>query len=84
MRIVDDLRNDDLYPVELDWIAMDISVLPTLDAAPVAHAHWIKTFGNDGFVSMLRCSKCGNAENSTYIPGNFCWFCGAKMDGEAE
>lgn len=58
--------------------------LPALDVEPVVHAHWIKTFGSDGFVSTLRCSKCNSAENSTYIPGNFCWFCGAKMDGEAE
>lgn len=64
--------------------AEDIKALPSLDAAPVVHAYWIKTFGSDGFVSTLRCSRCGNAENSTYIPGNFCWFCGSKMDGEAE
>lgn len=62
----------------------DIEKLPALDVAPVVHAHWIKIFGSDGFVSTLRCSKCGNAENSTYIPGNFCWFCGARMDGEAD
>ena len=61
-----------------------LNELPALDVAPVVHAHWIKTFGSDGFVSTLRCSKCNNSENSTYIPGNFCWFCGARMDGEAE
>ena len=65
-------------------LARKIKELPALDVALVVHAHWIKTFGSDGFVSTLRCSKCGNAENSTYIPGNFCWFCGARMDGEAE
>ena len=41
MEIVDALRNDDLYPVELDWIARDINVLPALDVAPVVHARWI-------------------------------------------
>lgn len=51
---------------------------------PVVHAHWIKTFNSDGFVITLRCSECGNSENSTYVPGNYCWFCGARMDGEAE
>ena len=51
---------------------------------PVVHAHWIKTFNSDGFVITLRCSECGNYENSTYAPGNYCWFCGARMDGEAE
>ena len=57
---------------------------PAIDVAPVVHAHWIKTFNSDGFVSTLRCSECGNAENSTYIPGNFCWFCGARMDAEED
>lgn len=63
-------------------LARKIKDIPALDVAPVVHAHWIKTLGSDGFVSTLRCSKFGNAENSTYIPGNFCWFCGAMMDGE--
>lgn len=65
-------------------VASLMCCIPSDDVVPVVHAHWIKTFGSDGFVSTLRCSKCGNAENSTYIPGNFCWFCGAKMDGDAE
>lgn len=68
----------------LSAILGEVERFPALDVAPVVHAHWIKTFGSDGFVSTLRCSKCGNAENSTYIPGNFCWFCGAKMDGDSE
>ena len=75
---------DTEYPSELDELERQIDALPALDVAPVVHAHWIKTFGSDGFVSTLRCSKCGNAENSTYIPGNFCWFCGARMDGKAK
>ena len=68
----------------VDTVHEFVKDLPALDVAPVVHAHWIKTSGSDGFVSTLRCSKCGNAENSTYIPGNFCWFCGARMDGEEE
>ena len=57
---------------------------PPIDVAPVVHAHWIKTFNSDGFVSTLRCSECGNSENSTYVTGNFYWFCSARMDGEEE
>jgi hypothetical protein len=71
-------------PYEWAYALTAVDAQPTIDAVPVVHAHWIKTFGSNGFVSTLRCSKCGNAENSTYIPGNFCWFCGARMDGEAE
>ena len=57
---------------------------PPIDVAPVVHAHRIKTFNSDGFVSTLRCSECGNSEKSTYVTSNFCWFCGARMDGEEE
>lgn len=72
---------DTEYPSEHEALEQKINNIPAIDAVPVVHAHWIKTFNRDGFVSTLRCSECGNSENSTYIPGNFCWFCGAKMDG---
>ena len=91
MRLIDaDALERDLF--DADWM-MDsdehmvediLRKMPTIDAVPVVHAHWIKTFNSDGFVSTLRCSECGNSENSTYVPGNFCWFCGARMDGEEE
>ena len=71
----------------LDYLAIPVDVIeaaPILDVAPAVHAYWIKTFNSDGFVSTLRCSECGNSENSTYIHGNFCWFCGARMDGDRE
>ncbi len=68
---------------ELDVVQI-LDMRPTIDAVPVVHAHWIKACGSDGFISTLRCSECGNAENSTYVPGNFCWFCGARMDGDPD
>lgn len=79
-----DLARDEELHHAMCVVAAGLAELPALDVAPVVHAHWIKTFGSDGFVSTLRCSKCGNSENSTYIPGNFCWFCGARMDGEED
>lgn len=51
---------------------------------PVRHGHWIKVLGGNGLVSTIRCSECDNCDNPSYIPGNYCWFCGAKMDGEEE
>lgn len=83
-KYIDMAGEDDQMHHAMCVVAEGIKDLPALDVALVVHEHWIKTFGSDGFVSTLRCSKCGNAENSTYIPGNFCWFCGARMDGEAE
>ena len=61
-----------------------IEKAPTIDAEPVRHGHWIKVLGGNGLVSTIRCSECDNCDNPSYIPGNYCWFCGAKMDGEAE
>lgn len=57
---------------------------PTIDAEPVRHGRWIKVLGGNGLVSTIRCSECGNCDNPSYIMGNYCWFCGAKMDGEAD
>lgn len=58
-----------------------VNAMPTIDAEPVRHGHWIKVLGGNGLVSTIRCSECDNCDNSYYIPGNYCWFCGAKMDG---
>ena len=49
-----------------------INYEPTIDAAPVVHAHWID------FVWYVQCSKCNCCATSVeciYCPG-----CGAKMD----
>ena len=52
-----------------------------IDVAPVVHGHWIKVSGGNGLVYTIRCSECDNFDNPSYILGNYCWFCGAKMDG---
>ncbi len=51
---------------------------------PVRHGHWIKVLGGNGLVSTIRCSECDNCKYPSYITGNYCWFCGAKMDGGTE
>lgn len=63
------------------YIEEFIDNAPTIDDEPVRHGHWIKVLGGNGLVSTIRCSECDNCDNSYYIPGNYCWFCGAKMDG---
>lgn len=72
-------------PTELCFSEQDvvriIDMRPTIDAVPVVHGHWIKVLGGNGLVSTIRCSECDNCDNPSYIPGNYCWFCGAKMDG---
>lgn len=57
--------------------------MPTIDAEPVKHAHWIKTLSPYHF----KCSLCRVIENIKYHSvedHKFCWYCGAKMDGEIE
>lgn len=58
--------------------------LPTVDAVPVVHGHWIK-FGvsdKDGN-HQYRCSVCECEEiHSPLVKVSYCWNCGAKMDGK--
>lgn len=56
---------------------------PALDVAPVVHARWIvkRMAGN---IIALQCSNCENFDNPSKVRGNFCWNCGARMDGEAD
>ena len=56
---------------------------PSIDALPVVHGHWIKVLSSNRRVCAIRCSECGNCDNPSYIMGNYCRFCGAKMDGKA-
>ena len=39
---------------------------------------WVKTIGENGVTSALRCSKCG-FEDNRYELFNYCPTCGAKM-----
>lgn len=56
-----------------------LSDVPTVDAEPVRHGHWI--FNPKDAIEMMftlpRCSNCG-AESPDC--GNYCSHCGAKMD----
>ena len=56
----------------------------TVDAVPVVHGHWIK-FGvsdKDGN-QQYRCSVCECEDiHSPLVKVNYCWNCGARMDGK--
>ena len=59
-------------------------LVPTVDAEPVRHGHWITQF-DDLFPmeSTIECSACGEKEwMMTITNHNYCPNCGAKMDGE--
>lgn len=74
---------DDEMHHAMCWVAECIKETPTLDVAPVVHARWIvkRMAGN---TIALQCSACENYDNPSKVRGNFCWNCGARMDGEAE
>ena len=54
-----------------------------IDAAPVVHARWIPImlYGKE---HAIKCSVCNNCDNPSKVPGQYCWQCGARMDGESE
>lgn len=56
--------------------------IPTVDAVPVRHGHWIVEWETDD-TRMLRCSKCRMIFNvGKGRDGNYCPECGARMDEE--
>lgn len=51
--------------------------MPTVDAEPVRHGHWIRD--DNGTYS---CSECQSwVPNEQHYYARYCLFCGAKMDG---
>lgn len=56
--------------------------MPTIDAEPVRHAHWIDAFVADMPVQV--CSLCNVFFPLAYTGGghHYCPSCGAKMDEE--
>ena len=55
---------------------------PTVDAEPVRHGRW---YSVENYMGTSRtvyvCSECGSMSNRK---DNYCWYCGAKMDGGKE
>ena len=65
-----------------------IDKVPTVDAEPVRHGHWIyrqKSYVNNlnDSTAIYECSECGYAdEHEADIEVPYCWHCGAKMQGD--
>ena len=73
------------YRLRLDdreRIAQMIESAPTVDAEPVRHGRW---YSVENYMGTSRtvyvCSECGSMSNRK---DNYCWYCGAKMDGGKE
>ena len=63
-----------------DKIASVVDNIPTIDAEPVVHGHWILRIIGEGITRypVYQCSVCGRAE---FHREPYC-NCGAKMDEE--
>ena len=91
MRLIDAYKLEDLvrrnrasYHNKDDVIAA-IAGQPTVDAAPVVHAHWEPGEDVPGFVRCSHCRDCNIYED--WPDGkkwNYCPNCGARMDGGAD
>ena len=75
------IEGDIILSVTKDNIEPAISEVPTLDYAPVVHAHWIVGETVDGEIYATICSNC---EFDGYVGYNYCPNCGAKMDAEVQ
>ncbi len=72
-----DGTNMDIYTSEVKEI---LEGLPSVQ--PKAKiGHWIKTIGENGITSAVRCSECG-FEDNRYTLFRYCPKCGAKMEGQ--
>lgn len=69
---------NDSQEVSTEWWCVEDAVesAPTIDAAPVVHARWVR---QDDTFTRFRCGNC-KTENH-HVMWRFCPLCGAKMDG---
>ena len=70
------------------WYADKINAIPAADVEPVKRGRWIMGTGENGLQTGHRkCSLCGEIVKygySLYGVHNFCNYCGAKMNEEAQ
>lgn len=68
----------------LKTIIDDISNIPTVEANSDIHAKWEPDEESSVEKPCYRCSNCGAVleEDYKWHNHNFCYHCGAKMDGE--
>lgn len=78
-------------PTASCWIPFED--LPSNDVEPVRHGRWIEENPLDApYCRLIMCSECGktfivssNIPYEDWVEGrNFCYSCGARMDGEQD
>ena len=76
-------EDDDLHHT-LVTVCSYIDEIPTLDAVPVVHARWIDLRESYSDIQAGRCSNCGVEVAGVDGDVNYCFNCGARMDGETQ
>ena len=61
----------------------EVNDVPTLDAKPVVHAHWIKGLFGDVNITCSNCNFHICLPDSSIPKMIYCPNCAARMDGEA-
>lgn len=67
-----------------------IRELPSADIQPVPHGHWMLYEAQnrddvDNGNYLYFCSNCNHGDvHAKTVEVPFCWFCGARMDGEQD
>ena len=78
IRLTKENEKDYVPYVHYDDMVKVVKGIPSLDVAPVIHAHWNKTFYAENGYFMGICSHC----SMPGIVSLYCGKCGAKMDEE--
>ena len=76
IRVVDRYISDDAMNVE---VKLAITNMPTVDAEPVRHGHWI-----EAKYPLFTCSVCDATYQDVGYGFSYCPNCGAKMDERRE
>lgn len=87
VRLIDAKKAQEYFYEHLDDLYMAaamnaINEMPTIEAEPVKHGHWINHF-DDLFPeeSTIECSVCHEHSPADMPHDNFCPHCGADMRG---
>ena len=80
-----ELPNNKMLMADVDekhhTATVSVYALDDLVEAVNKTGHWIKTIGENGITSAVRCSKCG-FEDNRYMLFRYCPDCGARMEVE--
>ena len=67
--------------IHYDDVIKCIEGMPSVNPQESKTGCWIKTIGENGITSAIRCSECG-FEDNRYMLFRYCPNCGAKMESE--